>query len=165
MKIFPHRFGLALFLASIGLNLFLLAGFAGGVTGSLAVEYILKKRLGTVTAPLSAARQDEIGKELEQAFRKMEPHLASVRTAQQRWLLAFEQPALSQAELQRQMQAIRQHREAAQAELHQHALEVISGMSTSERLAVAQQIRASFDVKRPIPAAEVLSPGQGGTTP
>ena len=49
MKIFPHRFGLALFLASIGLNLFLLAGFAGGVTGSLAVEYILKKRLGTVT--------------------------------------------------------------------------------------------------------------------
>ncbi len=161
MKLFPNRWGLGIFLICLGLNVFLLSSLAGGMSGAMAVERILKRRLEAVTAPLSAARQEEIAKALELALEEMKPEQAAVRAAQMRWLEAFEKTSMSLPDLQAHMQAIRAHREAANGRLHAQALAVIAGMSAEERQAVARQIRQRFD----LPAAPAAAASTALSTP
>jgi uncharacterized membrane protein len=149
MKTFPNRLGLCLFVASVALNVFLVAGFAGGFSGAWAFEQVLKKRLAMVTAPLPQARQAELEAALARALQRMQPQTDAVREAQRRWLTTFERSELSITDLRRDMLAIRQHREAANAVLHDEALSVIAALSPSERQAVAAQIRQRFDVGPP----------------
>jgi uncharacterized membrane protein len=160
-RVFPHRWGLGLFLASAALNVFLLSGFAGGLSGAWAFEKILQKRLQSVTASLPEARQAQIEAALAAALADMQPQTAAVREAQQRWLVAFEQAELPVADLQREMLAIRQHREAANAILHQQALAVIATLNADERHSIAAAIRQHFAVQRPAvpgPQPTPLSP-------
>jgi hypothetical protein len=146
MKLFSTRAGLSLFLASLALNLFLLAWFAGGMTGSVAVDHILKKRLSLVTATLPSARQDELARELELAMVDIQPQRVAIRDAQQRWLNAFERPDVSIAELNAHLQSIRQQREHANAVFHQHAMLVVGRLSASERQSIATQVRRFYEV-------------------
>jgi hypothetical protein len=168
MKLFPNRWGLSAFAISLGLNIFLLANFAGGISGTLAVERILKHRLAAVTEVLSPARKEEIATTVEAALQAMKGEQEAVRLAQQQWLATFEdatlEPRQLQSRLQNQMQAIRMHREAANAILHEQALGVIADMNISERQAVAAQIRKQFDVARP-PVAASPSPTPVGSAP
>ncbi|MFN9728192.1 hypothetical protein [Acidovorax sp.] len=153
MKLFTNRWGPTALAISIGLNIFLLASFAGGISGTMAVERILKHRVAAVTEVLSPERRQEIATHLEAALQAMKGEQDAVRLAQQQWLATFEdatlEPQQVQTRLRQQMQDIRVHREASNAVLHEQALRVIAGMNTSERQAVAAQIRKQFDVARP----------------